>query len=180
MSTTCLKMRFLSLPLLAVALLVSFSAVGAEEETVPQEELGACCWGEFCSNVTYDYCMNYVSGTWLGAGTRCDDCGSCCFMYPFERLFDCPRCTDGCGLACECIINGYWFYDHYECMESCEEPFGACCRPAGDPWCLETTYCDCDSDSGRNVFFHGGRCGPGTCATPAELSTWGRIKALYR
>jgi hypothetical protein len=137
----------------------------------PDPCLGGCCPCSYCYITTLEDCVAN-EGFWLGFGTTCDPnpcmwppgVGACCVNDVCTFRFD-----------TECEAMGGTFYG--ECSHCLPSPCatGACCY--ADQSCAVLPMEEC-----TGVFHQEwGICDPNPClSTPAERTTWGRIKARFR
>ncbi len=114
-------------------------------------QIGACCYTDGCLDTLELICTLFYSGTFLGEGTSCDDCGEipttgmCCIELAGRGSYECIETTFD-----DCVFNqGGEFFgvgvicdDLYFCGDFSEA--GACCLPSGG--CVYTTIDICEFD----------------------------------
>lgn len=150
-----------------------YQGPGAACEPSPCPPAGACCW------ITYGTCSirieNFCTGPnheYMGDGTVCDP--NPCLQPPTGA---CCRPDGSCYISSEvlCSINTY-MGDGTTCDPN--PCVGACCFADGG--CLVRTA---DACAGLGGEYQGGAtsCDPNPCPppSPAQRSTWGRMKSRY-
>lgn len=146
----------------------------------PPQDPEACCFPDgSCLNLLAYDCG--VAGGETVPGALCEDdpypCeipdqpGACCNLDTGECYF---ILEDDCNL-----IGGDFLGEGITCVPDnpCPiPPEWACCVNIYE--CVILTAYECDQQNGD--FFDGQTCDPDPCPTPADDSTWGSIKALYK
>ncbi len=146
---------------------------------IPQlPELGACCYEYGECQVLLEWECDELGGyLWL-PGVPCDPnpcppppLGACCFVGMCEVL-----------LEEDCVLQGgQWLGGGTGCEPNpCE---AVCCTDPAQQYhvCIITLEDDCAAQGG---YWHPeeGSCDPNPCTiyTPADETSWGRIKGMYR
>jgi hypothetical protein len=145
----------------------------------PGAPVGACCLDEFtCVDGTYEADCIDQGGRWMGAQSVCDE--ELCLL-PHACCFPDGSCLD--LLEADCMdIGGDWLGDMMcEPDNPCPQPT-ACCVP-GPPHMCYIVYSEQDCMDMQGIWLPDvSECEDDTCDpyTPAENTSWGTIKSMYR
>lgn len=142
----------------------------------PGDPTGACCFGEDCVPDMLEVDCIEDGGEWVGAYTVCDP--NPCLM-PRACCFPTGDCLE--LFEDECMdMGGDWYADEMRCEPNpCPQPT-ACC--VGHDCYIVYSEMECIEEIGGIWVPDSPTCEEDTCDpyTPAEDTSWGTIKNMYR
>jgi hypothetical protein len=141
----------------------------------------ACCFQDGSCLMMFEYdCYEAGGIEWMGEGVTCDDDPYPCEVPP-EPGACCDPNTGDCYfiLEVDCdAIGGDFLGEGVSCDPNpCPPPpIGACCINVYE--CFELSEYECGQQNGDWMGLI--PCDPDPCPTPADDTSWGSIKALYK